>query len=238
MAQAKVEERESKGKLKEYQDQLKKTQSLNIELGSAKIGVYSLVDVAHGKLSLMPPLTETEITLQKDLTFRITTEDKAIIAGRNGSGKSSLMKAIQQQPGYILSAKIPPIFPKESLYIDQHYSLIQPNKTLITHIGERAPQLEYEEIRKILGNYLFTREDQINQDATTLSGGEKARLALAMASVSQRTLLLLDEPTNNLDNESVEELIFALNNYIGGVLLISHDIGFIKKLTLTQDITL
>jgi len=126
------------------------------------------------------------------------------------------------------------LLPSQSLYIDQHYSLINPTFTLVTHIAQLAPQLEYEEIRKILGNFLFTIEDQVNRVAGTLSGGERARLALAMASVLPRTLLLLDEPTNNLDTESVDELAQALNQYKGGLIVVTHNIGFIKTISWTQ----
>jgi ATPase subunit of ABC transporter with duplicated ATPase domains len=148
------------------------------------------------------------------------------------------MKAIHKVPGYCFIGKTKPILPQQSLYIDQHYSLINDAKTLVTHVAEVAGDVEYEDLRKILGNYLFTEDNQVNQLAGTLSGGEKARLVLAMASVSPRSLLLLDEPTNNLDTESVEELIFALNQYKGGVMIVSHDVGFISKLNLTQQIEL
>lgn len=236
MALAKQAERESRAEIKQFKEKLKKSQTLNIELGASNTSVFSLIDVNNAQLTITNNERE-RITLVSQISLRITNQDKVLLQGRNGSGKSSFMKAVQQTKGYELLSPAKPILPQSSIYIDQHYSLIEADKTLIGHISALAPNLEYEEQRKILGNYLFITDDQINQKAGTLSGGEKARLALAMASISPRSLLLLDEPTNNLDIESIDELIFALNNYEGGVLIVSHDIGFISQLNLTQKIT-
>jgi len=232
MSLARQAERDSKAEIKLIKEKLKKTQTLNIELGAADTAVYSLVDLSH------VTLTAGEVTLLKDLSLRVTNTDRVLLNGRNGSGKSSLLKAIHQVPDYDVTSTERPHLPKESLYIDQHYSLIDPEKTLMSHLAPLAPTLTYEELRKILGNFLFTDEEQVNRPAGTLSGGEKARLALAMASVSPRTLLLLDEPTNNLDTESVDELIFALKEYEGGTIIVSHDLGFIKKIPWTNIISL
>lgn len=233
MANAKLAEKESKSEMKTLKDKLKKSQTLNIELGASSTEIFSLVDIHKATLFA------GALKLAKDITFRITNQDKALLSGRNGSGKSSLLKAIHQKDTeYRVESDTRPILPKLSLYIDQHYSLINPSKTLVTHIAEIVDELTYEEIRRVLGNYLFPNDDQVNRIAGTLSGGEKARLALAMASVLPRSLLLLDEPTNNLDTESVDELVFALNEYDGGVIIVSHDIGFMKKIQITQKINL
>lgn len=232
MSLARQAERDSRAEIKTIKEKLKKSQTLNIGLGTSDSGVFSLVDISHATL------TAGELTLVTDLTLRVDNTDMVLLSGRNGSGKSSLLKAMHKVPNYALTSKDHPHLPAASLYIDQHYSLIDNEKTLLSHVSPLAPMLSYEEIRKILGNFLFTDEEQVNRPAGTLSGGEKARLALAMASVSPRTLLLLDEPTNNLDTESVDELVLALKEYEGGAIIVSHDLGFIKKIAWTQTITL
>lgn len=232
MAKAKQAEQAQKAELQEIREQLKKTQTLNIELGTADTQVYSLVDIEQATV-----VADT-VKIVENITLRVTNEDTILLKGRNGSGKSSLLKAIHQSSQYQLQSLHKPILPKRSLYIDQHYSLIDPDKTVMTHIAQEAPTHDYEELRKVLGNFLFTTDLQVNALAQTLSGGEKARLAIAMASVSPRTLLLLDEPTNNLDTESVDELILALQTYVGGVIIVSHDLGFIKSIAWTQQIEL
>ena len=92
-----------------------------------------------------------------------------------------------------------------------------------------APQLADTDARKVLGSFLFTGDD-VNKPAGVLSGGEKTRLALAMLVVSSANLLLLDEPTNNLDPVSRGEILGALAEYKGAVVLVSHDEGAVEAL--------
>jgi ATPase subunit of ABC transporter with duplicated ATPase domains len=236
MALARKDERANNDKLKEVQVQLKKSQTLNIELGAGNVTVFSLADMHHAQLFLTPPITDKEKKLQQDLTIRVTNQDKVLITGRNGVGKSSFFKALLKTPGYELRSESKIIYPQHTVYIDQFYSVIKPEKTLMQHVAELSDEASHEDLRKILGNFLFTTDNVVNQLAGSLSGGEKARLALAMASMRSRNLLLLDEPTNNLDTLSIAELIVALNAYSGGIMIISHDKGFLSQLTITQQL--
>ena len=87
-----------------------------------------------------------------------------------------------------------------------------------------------DDMRKHLSRYLFFTQHDVNQKAKHLSGGMLARLACAIITISPIDLLILDEPTNNLDIETIQELILALSEYKGALLVISHDIDFVKKL--------
>ena len=92
-----------------------------------------------------------------------------------------------------------------------------------------SPDLNETEVRKILGSFLFTGDD-VEKPARVLSGGEKTRLALAMLVVSAANVLLLDEPTNNLDPASRREVLQAIHDYAGAVILVTHDEGAVEAL--------
>jgi ATPase subunit of ABC transporter with duplicated ATPase domains len=100
---------------------------------------------------------------------------------------------------------------------------------VLANMKTAAPQLNETEVRKVLGSFLFSGED-VDKPASVLSGGEKTRLALAMLVVSSANVLLLDEPTNNLDPASRAEVLEALRNYAGAVVLVTHDEGAVHAL--------
>src|SRR3989344_605821 len=115
------------------------------------------------------------------------------------------------------------------VYFDQQYSAIDSEKTVLENMQlySSAPM---ENIRRHLGRYLFFTQQEVNQKAKHLSGGMLARLACAIITISPIDLLILDEPTNNLDIDTIQELTLALSEYKGALLVISHDIDFVKKL--------
>src|SRR5690606_29883210 len=111
-------------------------------------------------------------------------------------------------------------------YAQEHEQIID-GVSVIDHL-RRVARLPDEVLRTMLGHFLLA--DKIDQDAGTLSGGEKTKLALAMLMTSRPNVLLLDEPTNNLDPQAKEALLDALTIYEGTVILVSHDTDFVAQL--------
>ena len=145
----------------------------------------------------------------------------AAVIGPNGAGKTTFLKTILEQ--------MPPLEGEVVLgaslhlgYFAQAHEGLDPERTLVEEIDAVAPNMLLAEIRDYLARFLFTGEE-VFKKVSTLSGGERGRLALAKLSLTQANLLLLDEPTNHLDIPSQEILEEVLANYQGTILLVSHD---------------
>lgn len=143
------------------------------------------------------------------------------IIGPNGAGKTTFLKTLLE--------KIPPYSGDVQLgaslriaYFAQAHEDLDPQKTLMEEIGRVAPAMLPAEVRNYLAKYLFTGDDVFRQ-VSTLSGGERGRLALAKLALSDANLLLLDEPTNHLDLPTQEVLQNILSDYHGTIILVSHD---------------
>ena len=144
------------------------------------------------------------------------------LLGRNGAGKSTLIKllagAIEQQGGQRKDAKALNIG-----YFAQHQlEQLRPDESPLQHLVRLEPTTPEQELRDYLGGFDF-RGDMASRAIEPFSGGEKSRLALALLIRTKPNLLLLDEPTNHLDLEMREALTFALQDYEGGMVFVSHD---------------
>jgi ATP-binding cassette subfamily F protein 3 len=144
------------------------------------------------------------------------------LLGRNGAGKSTLIKllagAIAQQGGQRKEAKALNIG-----YFAQHQlEQLRPDESPLQHLARLEPTTPEQELRDYLGGFDF-RGDMASRAIEPFSGGEKSRLALALLIRTKPNLLLLDEPTNHLDLEMREALTFALQDYEGGMVFVSHD---------------
>jgi ATP-binding cassette subfamily F protein 3 len=144
------------------------------------------------------------------------------LLGRNGAGKSTLVKllagAIAQQGGERREAKALKIG-----YFAQHQlEQLRPEESPLWHVQKLEPLTPEQELRDYLGGFDF-RGDMATRPVGPFSGGEKSRLALALLIRTRPNLLLLDEPTNHLDLEMREALTFALQDYEGGMVVVSHD---------------
>ena len=173
---------------------------------------------------------DTKPSVLKGVDFRLERGERVAFVGRNGEGKSTMVKAIvgalppesgELQLGYQVVV---------GYYAQNQAQLLNPEKTVFETIDDVAVGDIRPKIRTILGSFLFDTEDT-EKKVKVLSGGEKARLALAKLLLSPFNLLILDEPTNHLDMPSKDVLKNALLQYEGSLILVSHDRDFLQGLS-------
>ncbi len=216
---------EAKETVKANRATKKRVARLDLVEGESRKG-KKLLDVQSGSLSL------GESILIEDINLSVKYGERLLLAGENGTGKTSFIKALlgNLSSKFELSGK--EIFRAEELsgmYISQRYDQINRNKSLLENMYDANPNIDMQTARRALGNLLFRERHEVEKLAGNLSGGETARLAFAMASVSPVDILFLDEPTNNLDVDTINIIADALEVFEGAVLVISHDINFLKK---------
>jgi ATP-binding cassette subfamily F protein 3 len=169
-----------------------------------------------------------EDTLSEPVDLDIRREDAIALVGPNGIGKSTLLKSLIGQLPFI---KGTPHFGTNVTigYYDQGQADLHGNKTILAELWDEHPTTPEKEIRSVLGGFLFSGED-VEKTIPLLSGGEKARVALAKLSMNRENFLILDEPTNHLDIDNKEVLENALIDYQGTLLFVSHDRYFINRI--------
>ena len=165
-----------------------------------------------------------------DVNLKLYRGDHVSLVGPNGAGKSTLMKMITGQlkpdTGKIeLGQNV-----TEAYYAQHQLETLNPANTVMAEMDTAAPGWTSSEERKLLGAFLFHGDDVLKH-VSVLSGGERARLALAKMLVAPDPLLLLDEPTNHLDIDSVDVLEEALKNFPGTIILISHDEHLVRAIS-------
>ena len=166
--------------------------------------------------------------LIEHFTGRIMRGDRLGIIGPNGAGKSTLLRALvgERAPD---AGDLRVGNSIRVAYYDQQLAQVPLDKTLYEAINELRPQWERRLIQGHLGRFGFSG-DEVQRKAGTLSGGERARVALAMLMLTRANLLVLDEPTNHLDVETIEVLEDAIESYEGTVILVSHDRAMLRAL--------
>ena len=207
---------------------VKTTKSTSIQINEKSHKSRNLIDIQGANLYIGDRL------LIENIQLHISSGDRVALSGGNGSGKSSLVKVILGDESVVLESGEVLLAPNiNAVYLDQTYELVHREQTILANMQAANPSLSYQLLRQQLGHFLF-KNDDVNKSASVLSGGELARLAIAIISISEIDLLILDEPTNNLDIETVDRMVEAINEFEGALWVISHDLDFLSRIHINK----
>lgn len=209
-------------------DRLDRIEDVAIERPNIKINF--LVDKTPGRILVtLKDVSKHfgDINIVEKASAEIDRGDKIALIGANGKGKSTLLRIIAGAEEFSGERKWGHNV-DESFYAQHQLEALNFNNTVLDEMKLCGSQKTEMELRALLGCFLFSGDD-VEKKIKVLSGGEKARVALAKTIVSKANFLILDEPTNHLDIHSCELLIEALNKYEGSLILVSHDRYFISK---------
>ncbi|MGW1835083.1 ABC-F family ATP-binding cassette domain-containing protein [Streptomyces sp. NPDC002067] len=167
-------------------------------------------------------------TVFDGIDLAVDRGSRLVVLGLNGAGKTTLLRLLagEQQPD---RGRVVPGHALRLGYFAQEHETLDPEATVFRSLASAAPELTDGEVRQVLGAFLF-RGDDADKPTGVLSGGEKTRLALACLVHSGANVLLLDEPTNNLDPLSRDEVLAAVGDYPGAVVMVTHDRGAVEAL--------
>ncbi|MDB4916071.1 MAG: transporter related protein [Gemmatimonadetes bacterium] len=195
---------------------------MSLRLEVAERGGDQVAVAEHVKIGV------PERTLIDDFSGRIMRGDRLGVLGPNGSGKSTLLKTLvgEREPE---GGELKVGNSIQVAYYDQNLGQVPLDKALYDVISELRPAWERRMVQGHLGRFGFSG-DEAQRKAATLSGGERARVALAMLMLTRANLLVLDEPTNHLDVETIEILEEAIEAYEGTIILVSHDRAMLRAL--------
>lgn len=166
--------------------------------------------------------------LSEPVSLDIRRQEAIALVGPNGIGKSTFLKSIIGTIPFIKGNAVLGTNVQIGYY-DQEQANLHGTKTVLAELWDEHPTTPEKDIRSILGSFLFSGDD-VEKTTPLLSGGEKARVALAKLSMDKQNFLILDEPTNHLDIDNKEVLENALIDYEGTLLFVSHDRYFINRI--------
>jgi len=210
-------------------DKIDRIEDVNIERPNMKIN-FALERQPGKIICTLKHINKSfkDIEIVKDTGAEIDRNDKIALIGANGKGKSTLLRIIagtepfegEREWGYNVA---------EAFYAQHQLEALNQNNDVLEELKDARSGKTDLELRSLLGAFLFSG-DAVDKKVKVLSGGEKARVALAKTIVSKANFLMLDEPTNHLDIHSVDLLVEALNKYEGSLILVSHDRYFISRI--------
>jgi ATP-binding cassette subfamily F protein 3 len=209
-------------------EKLERVEDVSIERPGIKINFR--IDKVPGKVLItLKDLSKYfgDIKIVEHTSAEIERGDKIALIGANGKGKSTLLRIIAGTESFE-GERIWGHNVEESFYAQHQLEMLDLNNTVLDEMKTSGSQKNELELRTLLGCFLFSGDD-VEKKIKVLSGGEKARVALAKTMISKANFLMLDEPTNHLDIHSCDLLIEALNKYEGSFILVSHDRYFISK---------
>lgn len=188
----------------------------------------ALVQIDQGDLGYIGSDKKDSTTILKRVSLEIQPEARIGLLGRNGAGKSTLLKSIVGAISVLQGERRESDRLTLGYFAQSQMDVLDINADAMTQFRRLDPKAQEAELRRFLGSFDF-KDDKVFEPIHAFSGGEKARLALALIVWQQPNLLVLDEPTNHLDLEMCHALTMALQNYTGAVLLVSHDRHLIKN---------
>jgi len=202
----------------------------DVEIERPNIRINFKIDTVPGKILVtLKNVTKQygDLTIVENASAEINRGDKIALIGANGKGKSTLLRIIAGTETHE-GERIHGHNVVESFYAQHQLEALNIVNTVLDEMKTAGSQQTEQELRTLLGCFLFSGDD-VEKRVRVLSGGEKARVALAKTIISKANFLLLDEPTNHLDMHSCDLLIESLNKYQGSFILVSHDRFFISK---------
>lgn len=209
-------------------DKIEKIEDVKLERPDLRINFQ--LDKVPGKILVhLKDVSKSfgKLNIVDHTSAEIERGDKIALIGANGKGKSTVLRMIAGTEKFD-GERVWGHNVEESFYAQHQLEALTLNNNLLEELQQCGSKKTDVELRALLGAFLFSGDD-VDKKIKVLSGGEKARVALAKTIVSKANFLLLDEPTNHLDMHSVELLAEALNKYEGSYILVSHDRYFISK---------
>lgn len=198
-------------------------------LSSEEVGERAVLSINDGAIGY-----SGQGFLYSHINLSLFSKGRLAITGENGSGKTTLIRAILGDLTVTRTGNwyVPKI--QDIGYLDQHYKTLPLNKSVLETVAEGVPSWSHGEIRRHLNDFLFRKNEEVNAFVHQLSGGEKARLSLALIAIKPPKLLILDEMTNNLDLETRSHVVQVLKEYPGAMIVISHDADFLIEIGISD----